>query len=147
MPADVAKARHEVRLLRQKNVLNREDPPTFVAMVDEAALRRPVGGEATMREQLDHLIKLAGRERITMVVVPFSAGPHPGLAGAFAMMEYGGQVGDDVVCLESSAGNIVVRDKPEVVAEYRAAADAIVRLGLRDDAAVAFIRRVRKEYG
>jgi hypothetical protein len=145
LPPDVVKARNEVRLMRQKHVLHREDPPSYQAMVDEAVLRRPVGGEATMRQQLDHLIKLAGGETITIVVVPFSAGPHPGLMGAFALMEYDDPLNDDVVCLENPSGNIIVRDKPETVAEYRAAAERIVSLGLRGDEAVAFIKRIRKE--
>jgi hypothetical protein len=145
MSADVAQARSDIRMLRQKHVLNRDDPPTFIAMVDEAVLRRTVGGISTMREQLDHLVKMASRETIIMIVIPLGAGAHPGLAGAFAMFEYHDPLDDDVVCLESTAGNIVVRDQPEVVARYRDAAERIASVGLEGAEAMALIHEVRED--
>jgi transcriptional regulator with XRE-family HTH domain len=142
---EVAKARNEVRLQRQEQVLNRADPPAFTVILDEAVLRRPVGGQATMREQLDHLIRMAERDTITMVVVPFSAGPHPGLMGAFALMEYNDPLNDDVLCLEQASGDLFVKDQPELVALYRKAVETLEKIGKLEPEAIQFVQQVRNE--
>ncbi|GAA4710608.1 helix-turn-helix domain-containing protein [Phytohabitans rumicis] len=146
LPADVEKARIEVRMLRQRDVLGREQPPEFTVILDEPVLRRPVGGPATMQQQLDHLVDLASREKVNVVVLPFSVGPHPGLLGAFALMEYDDPLNDDVVGLETASGNLILRDLPDVTAEYRAVAEHLVEMGLTGEDAIAFIRQVRKSY-
>jgi transcriptional regulator with XRE-family HTH domain len=141
---EVAKARNEVRLLRQKHVLERAEPPAVTAIIDEAVLRRPVGGPATMREQLDHLIRLAERKTITLVVVPFSAGPYPGLLGAFTLLEYGDPPDDNVLCLETATGSLVLRDEPEMIDQYRRAAGRLEEIGLSESESVGFVAQVRE---
>jgi hypothetical protein len=144
---DVIQARVEVRQMRQRHVLEREDPPDYVVLLDEAALRRPVGGPAVMREQLDHLVKIAEREKVTMVVVPLSVGPHIGVAGPYALMGYADPLNDDVLCLESAASDFLLRDQPDLVALYRHATEHLMAVGLRDDDAVGFLEEIRKGYG
>jgi hypothetical protein len=143
LPPDLAAARNEVRALRQENVLNRDGSPALTVILDEAVLRRPVGGPDTMREQLDHLLRLAARDTITMVVVPFSAGPHPGLLGAFALMEYDDPANDDVLCLETASGNVLLRDQPELISQYRRMAERLLALALSERDAVRLVEEVR----
>lgn len=138
-------ARREVRLARQHHVLEQADPPEYLALVDEAALRRPIGGAATMMRQLDHLLAMADRDNVTLVVLPYSVGGHPGLNGVFALLEYGDPLNDDVVGLENVFGGIILRDDPEVIDSYRSAAARLAGIGLPDGAAIHFIEQVRKE--
>lgn len=146
MSPEVAQARVQVRMLRQRDVLQREQPPQLTAMLDEAVLRRPVGGEATMRGQLDHLIAMADRPGVTIIVVPLQAGPHPGLLAGFSLMGYGDPHSDDVVCLDDGPGLVVLRDKPEVVAAYRRVVRRLVEIGLHGVDARQLMYDVRESY-
>lgn len=79
---DSAEHRVELRLARQQ-LLNRPDPPHVWAVVDEAALRRPIGGQHVMREQLEHLLEMAKLPSVTLQVMPFRYGAHAAEGGAF----------------------------------------------------------------
>ncbi|MGN9805974.1 helix-turn-helix domain-containing protein [Micromonospora sp. L32] len=81
------------RLARQA-VLARDAPPEVVFVVDEAALRRRIGGPAVMAEQFAHLLRVTELPHVDLLVVPVDAGMHAGLAGAFilARTPEGGEV-------------------------------------------------------
>jgi transcriptional regulator with XRE-family HTH domain len=143
-PDDVVHARAEVRKKRQENVLAREHPPEYTALIDEAVLRRPVGGTQTMRDQLSHLLTLVERKTITLVVIPFHVGPHAGLLGAFALMDYDDPADDEVVYLETAQGNFTFAD-PAIVDGYRTTAKRLMEIGLGGDEMVEFVTRVRSE--
>jgi transcriptional regulator with XRE-family HTH domain len=81
----------QVRLARQR-MLTRPDPPGFWAIIDEAALRRLVGGTEVMRGQLEHLAEVSRLPNIRLQVIPFSAGAHTALGGSFTILEFTGQV-------------------------------------------------------
>ncbi|WP_307804144.1 helix-turn-helix domain-containing protein [Micromonospora echinofusca] len=88
-----------VARLGRQAILHAEHPPLLTVVVDEAVLRRPVGGPAVMREQLDHLVTLAGaRPRVRIHVVPYSAGAYAGLDGPFVMATL--PSGDDLLFVE-----------------------------------------------
>lgn len=76
----------EFRLKRQA-VLDEPKPPRLGAILDEAALRRPVGGRAVMRDQLRYLIECGQRPGTEIRVFPFAAGGHPSPHGAFVLFE------------------------------------------------------------
>lgn len=78
----------EARLARQA-VLTREDPPPPLlwALIDEGALYRPVAPAEVMYEQLVYLVAISRRPNITIQVVPYSAGGHTGLLGAFSIAD------------------------------------------------------------
>jgi transcriptional regulator with XRE-family HTH domain len=73
--------------LQRQDVLGREDPPLVWSLIDEAALYREAGGPEVMYGQLVHLAEVSARPNITVQVVPYSAGPHSGLLGAFVIAE------------------------------------------------------------
>jgi transcriptional regulator with XRE-family HTH domain len=78
------------RMDRQR-ILHREQPPELWVILDEAVLRRPVGGPGVMREQLFYLTKAARRPYIVTQVIPFTAGAHEGMrGGAFVLAEFAG---------------------------------------------------------
>ncbi|GAA0847546.1 helix-turn-helix domain-containing protein [Streptosporangium amethystogenes subsp. fukuiense] len=80
--------RHVQARLARQEILTNENPPTLLALIDEAALRKSIGGAEVMREQINHLIAMAARPNITIQVVPDSAGAHPALDGAFVILDF-----------------------------------------------------------
>ena len=85
-PVDVIERDVAARMDRQ-TVLTRDNPPLLWCVLDEAVLRRPFGGSATMREQLKRLIELADSPNIVLQVMPFAITEHPGVDGPLAIME------------------------------------------------------------
>ncbi|MCK9923977.1 helix-turn-helix domain-containing protein [Frankia sp. AgPm24] len=114
--ADVIERRVQARMSRQA-VLDRADSPRLWAIIDEAALRRPVGGPEVMQAQLKHLIALTVKSNITIQVIPFSGGPHPAEGGSFSILRFGEPDIADVVYLEHLTGAIYL-DKPEDLTRY-----------------------------
>jgi hypothetical protein len=108
--------RVEVRTARQA-VLSRPDPPRLWAVVDEAALRRPVGSAEIMRDQIERLIEAAGLPNVTLQVLRFGAGAHPAMVGAFSLLRFADIELPDVVYLEHLTGAIYL-DKRDEVRQY-----------------------------
>jgi len=73
---------------RRQDVIDAENPPSFHFILDEAAIHRLVGGSSVMRRQLRRLIEVADKPNITLEVIPFSAGLHPGMKGPFEIIEF-----------------------------------------------------------
>lgn len=112
-------SRVETRMRRQA-ALTKEQPLKLWAIVDEAAIRRVVGGREVMREQLDHLLEITELPNVHLQVIPFDAGGHPGMTGSFVVMHFGEAVGPDIVYIESHAGDIFLEEEADV-ARYNVA--------------------------
>jgi hypothetical protein len=108
--------RVQVRLARQR-LLTRDDGPRLWAVVDEAALRRQVGGRAVMRAQLERLIEVTDLPSVTLQVLPYGAGAHPAMVGAFSILRFPIEELPDVVYLEHLT-NALYLDKPQDVDQY-----------------------------
>jgi transcriptional regulator with XRE-family HTH domain len=108
--------RVRLRMARQI-LLTREQPPRLWAVVDEAALRRPVGGRDVMRGQLERLIEETKLPNVTLQVLPFDAGAHPAMVGSFSILRFPEQELPDVVYLEHLTSAIYL-NKPEEVDQY-----------------------------
>ncbi|HXF03091.1 MAG TPA: helix-turn-helix transcriptional regulator [Arthrobacter sp.] len=106
--------------MERKKILHRPRPLQFHALTDEAALRRRVGTREVMAAQLDHLADAASQPNVTLQVVPFTAGAHPGMAGPFSILEYPDPADPDVVYAETPAGGIYMEDAPGIERTYRA---------------------------
>jgi hypothetical protein len=111
-PEEVGR-RVRLRMARQI-VLTREQPPRLWAVIDEAALRRPVGGREVMRGQLERLIEATKLDNVTLQVLPFGTGAHPAMAGAFSILRFGDQELPDVVYLEHLTGASYLEKRDEV---------------------------------
>jgi Domain of unknown function (DUF5753) len=146
VPRKDVEALVDVRMRRQRELLHRPDPARLTAILDETALHRLVGSKATMREQLDQLLQLPADSAAILVVVPTSAGPHPGHLGAFMLIEYDGRR-DDVLCFEGQSGNAVIRNQPDLVSAYKRLAGRLVGMGLRNQAAMRLVQSARQEFG
>ena len=108
--------RVRLRMARQ-TLLTREHPPRLWAVMDEAALRRPVGGREVMRGQLQRLIDATKLPNVTLQVLPFGAGAHPAMVGAFSILRFADRELPDVVYLEHLT-NAVYLDKRAEVERY-----------------------------
>jgi transcriptional regulator with XRE-family HTH domain len=105
-----------VRQHRQE-VHDRETPPEMLFVVDEAALRRHVGGGHVMRHQLERLKTFAAEPHVSLQILPFTRGAHPGMAGNFILLEFTDPNLDDLVHLES-INEITIREDTELIARY-----------------------------
>ena len=76
-----------------------------------------------MRRQLKHLKEYATRDHVTIEIVPFRAGAHPGMKGPFVILEF--SEFDDVLYLENSRGSMVSRDKQDEIETYRESFDQL----------------------
>jgi hypothetical protein len=108
--------RAEARISRAE-ILGRGDAPRVWAVIDEAALRRPLGGRAVMREQIGRLIEMADHPAVTLQVLPFSAGGHPALGGPFTILRFAEPDLRDVVYIEQLTSALYL-DKPNEVDSY-----------------------------
>jgi transcriptional regulator with XRE-family HTH domain len=115
-PSEDVGRRVRLRMARQ-TVLTRERPPRLWAVVDEAALRRPVGGREVMRGQLERLIAATKLPNVTLQILPFAGGAHPAMVGAFSILRFADRELPDVVYLEHLT-NAVYLDKREEVERY-----------------------------
>jgi transcriptional regulator with XRE-family HTH domain len=133
----------EVRLTRQQ-LLTKPDRPRFWVILDEAALRRSIGGAAIMQAQLNYLIEVADQGRTTLQVVPYGAGAHPGTTGSFVILGFPEPSDPDVVYLETIGGNLYV-DKPEEVQLYAASFDHLRAVALSPGDTGAMLRAVSRD--
>ena len=137
--------RVEVRMTRQK-LLTREDRPQLWAIMDEAAIRRVVGGRAIMRAQLLHLAHATELGGTTIQVVPYGAGPHPGQAGPFIILGFAEPTEPEVVYMETIGGNLYV-DKPEEVRLCTTAFDQLRAVALSPSQSRAMLQAIAGELG
>lgn len=135
-------ARHvAVRMARQAR-LSGSDAPSLWVVLGEAAIRRPVGGAAVMRAELDRLLDASDLASVTLQVLPFSAGAHPGLDGAFTILGFPGD--PDVVYVHYYTGTVYL-EKPDDTGAYSLMFDHLRALALAPGASRDIIVRARDE--
>ena len=115
---EAAERQVKLRLQRQKTLFARSPSPQLVTVLGEGALTRPVGGEATLKAQIEHLRSLAQRDYIEIKVLPWAVGAHAAMAGAFRILDFDDAEDPDVVYLESHVGALYLEERAEVD-EYR----------------------------
>jgi transcriptional regulator with XRE-family HTH domain len=131
------------RMARQA-VLTRASAPQFFAVVDEGALRRPVGEPGVMRRQLAHLVGAAEQPHVTLRVVPLAAGAHAGLRGPFVILEFAEEPA--LVFLENH-GTVLFLEEETDLAAYRLALGNILNAALAPAATVELITQIAAEHG
>lgn len=105
--------RVETRAQRQASV-TKDDPLKLWAIVDEAVLHREVGGPQVMAEQLRHLADMAKQPQVTFQVLPYKVGAHPGMHGAFAVMDFPDAADPELVYIENMAGALYLEKEADV---------------------------------
>lgn len=131
--------------LRRQQVLTRADPPplTLWSVMDEAVLRRQVGGRETMHAQLQRLITASELPNVTLLVMPDELGAHPGLDGPMSILQF--ETGTrPVVYVEGQAGNLYM-EKDDDLRRCQQTMNHILAAAPGPDQSLALIRQIAKE--
>ncbi|SDX83722.1 Helix-turn-helix domain-containing protein [Amycolatopsis xylanica] len=134
-----------VRMRRQEIVA--PDGPEMVFIMDEAVLRRTMGSVEVMRGQLLRLKEVAALSNIDVRVVPFSAGPHKGLASSFVLFRLSEIENDVVLLLEIPDQDILVEEFTDQTKDYIRIFDELEGLALTEDDSVKLIDKILAELG
>jgi transcriptional regulator with XRE-family HTH domain len=140
---DEVERRVAVRMSRQK-LLTREHPPRYWAILDEAALRRPMGGRDVLVQQVEWLIDLIAELNITVQVVPFQYGGHAPDGGTFTIMRLPETDLPDVVYMEYLTGEHFI-DKPEEVSRYATVMERLSVAGTSPNRTGQILSRMLRE--
>ena len=132
--------------LARKALLSRDVPPKLWIVLDEAAVRRLVGGPAVMRAQVARLIEACANPAIVVQVLPFSAGAHAAMGGPFTILDYAEPVLDPTVVYVGNDTSTLLLEKEVQVARYRLMFDHLRAKALDPDRSGEFLARVVNDY-
>lgn len=132
----------QVRAERQKLLARRPEPLELWAILDEAVLHRPIGGVEVMATQINHLREMTEMPTVTIQIFPFAKGAHPGLGGAFSLLEF--DTDPAVVYVDSPAGNLYM-EKPRDVRSFVRTFDLLRATALDPDESTAQLEHAVKE--
>ena len=141
--ADEIERRVGLRVKRQA-LLTRARPPKIWAVMDEAVLRRPVGGTPVMRAQLRHLAEASRMPNVTLQVIPFARGGHAGASGSFTVLRFEEHFLPDVVYIEQLTGAVYLEQRSDME-HYLEVMDQLSGEALTPAATIRFIEQVAKE--
>ncbi|MES5821844.1 helix-turn-helix transcriptional regulator [Streptomyces sp. RG80] len=143
-PTDIDK-RVQVRLRRQERISAAENPLRLWAVLDEAALRREVGNRQVMIEQLEHLIEMSQLPHVTVQMIPFTMGAHPGVSGQYAILEFPDAADSSVVYIEGVTSDLYL-EKAQDVQKYSVMYEHLRAQALNVDQSREFISSIAKDY-
>ncbi|AVH23788.1 helix-turn-helix domain-containing protein [Nocardia cyriacigeorgica] len=123
---------------RRQEILHRSDPPFVWAVIDEAALHRPVGGADVHRAQMHHLVELAQLPNVTIQVVPYSAGEHAAAGSSFSILRFAEPELPDIVYLEHLTSALYL-DRREDLALYLSVMDRLSVQAARPERSIEII--------
>ncbi|MGW6396753.1 helix-turn-helix domain-containing protein [Streptomyces sp. NPDC055134] len=136
--------RHVALRMQRQELITREDAPRLWMVMDETALRRPVGGPDVMRGQIDRLLEATELANVTLQIAEFASGPHPGTYGPFVLFRFAMSELPDMVYSEYLTGAVYLDARPEVATHLevmdRMAAHAATAHRTKD-----ILRDLRKE--
>jgi hypothetical protein len=132
-----------LRMGRQK-LFGKDNPPRLWAIVDEAALRRPMGGPNVLAAQIERLMDAVGEPNITLQVMPFRYGGHAAEGGAFTIMRFPEADLPDMVYMEYLTGALYL-DKPDEVERYAAVMERLSVAGTSPDRTREILAGMLKE--
>lgn len=135
----------DLRMARQQVLDRAPDPLRFDAVIDEAALHLVVGGADVMRSQLTHLASMAARRTVTVQVLPYAQGAHPGMLGRFSIVGFPWPADPGVTLIEHRAGAVYL-DGPDEVEAHVVAFDRLRSLALGPEDSVSILRKAAEEF-
>ncbi|NBE55358.1 helix-turn-helix domain-containing protein [Streptomyces boluensis] len=137
--------RVQVRMRRQERIHADEAPLRLWAVLDEAALRRVVGDPQLMIEQLEHLVAMSELPHVTVQVMPFNMGAHPGVNGQYAILEFPDAADSSVVYIEGVTSDLYL-EKANDVQKYSVMYEHLRAQALNVDQTRQFISEAAKAY-
>ena len=134
----------EARIRRQA-LLTKDEGPRFHCILDEGALRRPVGGSAVMRAQLERIIDRASLDKVTFQLIPLGLGAHPGLESNFIILDFETPMVNDVVYVEGLVGNIYLEDSSDLE-RYKHIFSRLHSIALGPEESVSLVEQIAGMY-
>ncbi|WP_327047618.1 helix-turn-helix domain-containing protein [Microbispora sp. NBC_01189] len=128
--------------MARRTLLSRPAAPALCAVLDEGVIRRPIGGTAVMRDQLEAMLTAARRPNVTLRVLPYSAGAHAGLEGAFTVLSFAEEEDPDIAYVEGTAGDVYV-ESTDHVDRYRSAFGRICDAALSEEESLKLISETK----
>ncbi|MFF7610137.1 Scr1 family TA system antitoxin-like transcriptional regulator [Streptomyces parvulus] len=132
----------DLRMERQRRMFEGTGRPTATFVLDEAAVRRQIGGRDAFRAQLGQILDFAGRDEITVRVLPFDAGAHYSTLGSFVLLRFSDD--DDLLYLEHAAGSMTGGEDLELLAHYQECFQTLMERALDENASLDLINRVKQ---
>jgi hypothetical protein len=132
--------------MKRQDLLQRSDAPLQFFIMDEAVVRRVVGGAGVMQRQLQHVIDVSEMPSVTVEIVPFTAGLFPGLQGQFLIYEFPDAADDDVLYLEDGRGALLSRDNQVELLSFREQFEQLREASLGPEASIEFLRGLVEEF-
>ncbi|PAK22101.1 transcriptional regulator [Streptomyces sp. alain-838] len=142
--ADVEK-RVQVRIRRQERITAENNPLRLWVVLDEACLHRMVGSRQVMREQLEHVAEMSQLPHITVQVLPFDVGAHPGINGQYSILEFADTADSSVVYIEGVTSDLYL-EKAQDVQKYTVMYEHLRAQALNVEQSRQRIEDVAKEY-
>ncbi|MET8971772.1 helix-turn-helix domain-containing protein [Streptomyces hydrogenans] len=130
--------------MKRQSLLRKQQPPLLWVVLDEAVIRRSVGGGAVMREQLAVVVEAARAPFIEIQVLPFSAGGHSAMGGSLTVLSFENR--PDVAYLEAGHSGELVEDRA-MVARHSYRYDLVHAQALSPEASTALIQQAMEEFG
>jgi transcriptional regulator with XRE-family HTH domain len=150
MDAEEIDRRVRLRIERQALVHRVTAPPRLDVVLNEAVLRRPVGGPEVMAGQLDSLAEAAGLANVSVRVVPYAAGFHPGLlSGPFEVLRFpqnGNGIGEPATVFQDGMTGALYLDKPGEVERYTGVFAGLTDISLDEPSSASLIHRAAEEF-
>lgn len=145
MDPAVLDQRVEARLRRQE-LLNHDKPPRYRALLDEAVLRRQVGGSSVMRAQLDKILKCAAEEKVTVQVIPFNVGAHASTDSNFVLLEFGDSSPQQAVVFVEGLFSNRYQERRAEIDRYREALEYLRDAALSPRDSISLITEIGSQH-
>ena len=142
-PAEEIDRRVSLRIKRQ-DILASPEPPQVWSVMDESVLRRPVGGRAVMRAQLDRLAEMARLPQVTIQVIPFGGGGHAAAGDSFTLLRFAEPELPDVVYIEQLTSALYLDDRQDID-HYLEVMNDLSTEALTPDRTTQFIAEITRE--
>jgi transcriptional regulator with XRE-family HTH domain len=129
---------------KRRDLLSSENPPRFSFVLDESVIHRQVGSPAITSRQFRHLVTVAKLSNVTIQIVPFTAGLHPGMTYPFEVVQFEDTPDENIVFIEGPRGDDII-DDPEEVQDYLGSFDRITTLSLDPSESIDLLDRIARE--
>lgn len=143
---DPARARRvvDLRIARQERIFDAgSDTQTFFVL-DEAALRRTIGGPAVMKHQLEQILEMSQRPQVSISVLPLDYGAHYSTLGSFVLLGF--KDDDDLLYMEHATGSLTSGSDLDLLAAYQECFETISSSAVQGEAATELISHIKEEY-
>jgi transcriptional regulator with XRE-family HTH domain len=131
--------------MKRQELLRSPNSPHLWSLIDESAFHRAIGGNRVMKEQMSKILEVADAPNVTMQVVPFEAGAHPGLDNTFTLLEFDKSVLGPVVFVEILAGNLYLESEAQIE-RYREVLEHLRACALSPTNSTRLINEIKKKF-